>query len=73
MFPKLNNYIYIYRCSGYHIHIHGMCCEDKPTDQFFDVVTLWQQAVCSIMADVPRIRIGNPNLLNFGSVIEQTL
>ena len=38
-----------------------------------DFVTLQQQAAWSIMADVPRIRVNDPNLLNFGSVIEHTL
>ena len=38
-----------------------------------DVVTSYQQAVWSIMADVPRIGIKNPDVFYFGSMIRPHL
>ena len=39
----------------------------------YDVVTAWQQAVWSIVADIPRIRPDNANAVNFGNNIEHSL
>ena len=40
------------------------------TPPCFPIYDVYQQAVWSIMADVPRIRINSPNVVNFGNIIE---
>ena len=39
----------------------------------FDVITVWQQGVWSIMAGISKIRVNTTNVGNFGKKIECTV
>ena len=66
---SLHNDIFIYHVAEL-FKRYEQKCKYRPV---FYVVTLWQQAVWLIMADVPRIGINSPIVVNFGSMTEHTL